>query len=87
MSNEIQEWLVIKTNKDKTVFTQVVLASELNEALNLSEEIFNWERQADIFSSCNDNYYELLNEYGVSNIDLLPDDIQAFPKVLEEDDE
>jgi hypothetical protein len=86
MSNET-EWLVIKTNKDKTIFTQVVEASELNEVLNLAEESFDWVRQGDIFSSCLDPFSELCNEFGLENVDILPDDIQAFPKVLEDDDE
>ena len=86
MSNET-EWLVIKTNKDKTIFTQVVEASELNEALNLAEESFDWVRQGDIFSSCLDSFAELCNEFGLEDVDILPDDIQAFPKVLEEGDE
>ena len=84
MSNET-EWLVIKTNKDKTIFTQVVEASELNEALNLAEENFDWWKHGDIFTTCLDPFYELCYEFGLEDVDILPDDIQAFPKLLEED--
>jgi hypothetical protein len=84
ISNET-EWLVIKTNKDMTIFTQVVEASELNDALNLAEETFEWERQADIFATCRDNYYEILNKFGLEDVDILPDDIQAFRKVIEDE--
>jgi|TARA_R100000231_G_C5198436_1_gene126636 hypothetical protein len=84
MSNET-EWLVIKTNKDKTIFTQVVEANELNEALNLAEESFDWVRQGDIFSSCLDSFAELCDEFGLEDVDILPDDIQAFSR--EDDNE
>jgi len=84
MSNKT-EWLVIKTNKDNAIFTQVVEASELNEALNVAEENFDWERQADIFATCRDPYYELCHEFGISGCDIEPDDIQAFPR--SDDDE
>ena len=80
MSNKT-EWLVIKTNKNKTIFTQVVEASELNEALNLAEEIFDWVIQGDIFSSCLDPFAELCYEFGLEDVDILPDDIQAFSRV------
>jgi hypothetical protein len=78
MSNKT-EWLVIKTNKDNAIFTQVVEASELNEALNLAEENFDWERQADIGATCREGFYELCYEFGLEDVDILPDDIQAFP--------
>tara|TARA_R100001129_G_C5106570_1_gene185902 strand:+ start:215 stop:469 length:255 start_codon:yes stop_codon:yes gene_type:complete len=84
MSNET-EWLVIKTNKDNAIFTQVVEASELNEALNLAEESFDWVRQGDIFSSCLDSFAELCDEFGLEDVDILPDDIQAFSR--EDDNE
>ena len=85
MSNEIQKWLVIKTNKTNGVFTQVVEASELNEALNLAEENFDWERVDTLDGSLADLFYELCNEFRLSNIDTLPDDIQAFRKVIEDE--
>tara|TARA_R110000796_G_scaffold6138_1_gene22166 strand:+ start:202 stop:456 length:255 start_codon:yes stop_codon:yes gene_type:complete len=78
------EWLVIRTNKDMAVYTQVVEASELNDALNLAEENFDWERQAYFYENSWDNYYELLTEFGLGDIDLLPDDIQAFEKMEDE---
>ena len=84
MSNKT-EWLVIKTNKDNAIFTQVVEASELNEALNQAEENFDWERQADIFATCRDGFYELCYEFGLEDVDIEPDDIQAFPKELDVD--
>ena len=79
MSNKT-EWLVIKTNKDNAIFTQVVEASELNEALNLAEENFDWESQADIGATCREGFYELCYEFGLEDVDIEPDDIQAFPK-------
>ena len=79
MSNKT-EWLVIKTNKDNAIFTQVVEASELNEALNLAEENFNWERVDYIDGSLADLFYDYCNLYGLDNVDLLPDDKPAFPK-------
>jgi len=84
MSNE-KEWLVIKTNKNNAIFTQVVEASELDEALNLAEENFDWERQADIGATCRDGFYELCDEFGLEDVDILPDDIQAFSR--EDDNE
>ena len=78
------EWLIIRTNKDMTIYTQVVEASELNDALNLAEENFDWEKQAYFYDTCQDNYYELLTEFGLEDIDLLPDDIQAFEKKEDE---
>ena len=59
--------------------------SELNEALNLAEESFDWVRQGDIFSSCLDSFAELCDEFGLEDVDILPDDIQAFSR--EDDNE
>jgi len=85
MTSNETEWLVIKTNKDNAIFTQVVEASELNEALNLAEENFDWERQADIGATCRDGFYELCDEFGLEDVDIEPDDIQAFQKVIEDE--
>jgi len=81
-------WLVIKTNKTNGVFIQVVKgANELNEALNLAEENFEWERVDSLDGNLADLFYDLCNLYGLDNVDLLPDDIQAFSETLEDDNE
>ena len=42
MSEYSDEWLVVKTNENKVIFTQVVEASDYDEAINQANESFDW---------------------------------------------
>ena len=59
------EYLVIKTDRDMQIFTQKVIANELNEALNKAEEESNWK----------DTLYD---DCILEGLDIYPNDIQAI---------
>jgi len=59
------EWLVIKTNRDMEIYTQKIMANELNEALNKAEEESNWK----------DTLYD---DCILEGLDIYPNDIQAI---------
>tara|TARA_Y100000114_G_scaffold42703_1_gene38043 strand:- start:403 stop:651 length:249 start_codon:yes stop_codon:yes gene_type:complete len=80
MSEYSDEWLVVKTNENKVIFTQVVEASDYDEAINQANESFDWVRQGDIFSSCLDPFDELCSEFGLEDWNNEPNWITARRK-------
>jgi len=58
-------WLVVKTNRNMDIFTQKVVANELNEALNKAEEVSDWKET-------------LYDDCILEGIGIYPNDIQAI---------
>ena len=61
----MNEWLVVKTNKNMKIFTQRVKANGLNDALNKAEEISDWKNT-------------LHDDSVLEGLAIYPDDIQAL---------